>query len=225
MCSNGEIWEKIPDTINLFVSNHGRILSMVHGTPTIVKGKKNPKGYKRFAVNGRAKFVHRIVAEVFLPPPKEWQTQINHKNGIKQDNRAINLEWCSRSENQQHSYDVLGRKGCWEGKKRGPLSGEQKKRQSETIKKTLAAHPEIIERIKEKKKGKQTLGNNPRAIPTACYETGEVFSCGKEAAIKLGIPLPSISQSIHKGSLVAGKYHFYQIKKNQKTKKEKGTND
>ena len=225
MRDSAELWEKIPGTKNLFVSDRGRILSMAFGVPTIVNGKRNAKGYLRFRVNGRVKFIHRIVAEIFLPPPTSEQTQINHINGNKSDNRVINLEWCTRSENQKHSYDILGRTGYWKGKTRSPLSEAQKKQQSATLRKTLAAHPEIIERIKAKKKGKYALGHNPRAIPTVCYETGEVFSCGREAAIKFGIPLACISQSIHKGSMVAGKYHFYQLKKNNTTQTEKTTND
>lgn len=48
--------------------------------------------------------VHRIVAFAFLDKPKSGQTQVNHKNGMKKDNRLENLEWCSSSENISHAH-------------------------------------------------------------------------------------------------------------------------
>ena len=215
-----ERWEKIPETQNLFVSDRGRILSMAKGSPRIVLGKVNSKGYLRFILNGRAEFIHRIVARLFLPSPQEGQTQINHINGIKSDNRAVNLEWCTPSENLQHSYDSLGRKGAWSGKKRGTPSIETRRRISISNKDYYKRNPAVVERMSKANMGKYILGKNPHAIKTVCYETGEVFSCGKEAAIRFGVPLCCISQSIHKGSLVAGKYHFYQIKKDNRNKGE-----
>lgn len=214
-----EIWEKIPDTTNLFISNKGRILSMAQGQPRIVSGKKNQKGYIRFRYNGKAVFVHRIVAEVFLQKPNSEQTQINHINGDKTDNRAINLEWCTPGENLKHSYETLGRIGSWAGKKRKPISEAQREKQRKAMKEYFKRNPDVIEKMRRDRIGKNCLGENPRAIKTVCYETGEVFSCSKEAAIKLNVHISCIRQSIHKGSMVAGKYHFYQIKENDKGEK------
>jgi hypothetical protein len=49
-------------------------------------------------------FVHRIVAAAFIGPCPDG-LEINHKNGIKLDNRAENLEYTTRSANMKHAYD------------------------------------------------------------------------------------------------------------------------
>lgn len=60
---------------------------------TLTRDKK-PKTYA----------IHRLLATAFISEPKDGQ-EINHKNGIKTDNRIGNLEWCTKQENLRHSWN------------------------------------------------------------------------------------------------------------------------
>lgn len=73
---------------------------------TILKKGNTRGGYKHVNLSKdlRAKCyrVCRLVAKAFIPNP-ENKPQVNHKNGIKFDDRAENLEWVTASENMQHA--------------------------------------------------------------------------------------------------------------------------
>lgn len=55
--------------------------------------------------------VHRIIAEVFCHKRDPNQTYVNHINGDKHDNRSVNLEWVTASENSKHAIDTGLMKG------------------------------------------------------------------------------------------------------------------
>ena len=78
-------------------------------TKKYLKHQKTSDGYVRVELsnNGTSKKinVHKLVADSFIPNPNN-KLFINHKNGIKNDNRITNLEWNTRSENSQHAYDI-----------------------------------------------------------------------------------------------------------------------
>lgn len=78
----------------------------------LLKGYTNSTGYHVVHLCGleqnKILQVHRLVALTFLDPV-EGKTDVNHKNGVKNDNRLENLEWCDDHDNVLHSYHALKR--------------------------------------------------------------------------------------------------------------------
>lgn len=67
-----------------------------------VKPQPNGKGYLRVSIGKKLMFVHRLVAEKYIPNP-DCKPQVNHKDGDKKNNKASNLEWVTNSENREHA--------------------------------------------------------------------------------------------------------------------------
>ncbi len=103
----------IPDFSNYMVDKEGNVYSKNYnktGIMKIMKQRKNRYGYMQIQItrdDGKRKLmsVHRLVALTFIPKVK-GKDYINHKNGIKNDNRVENLEWCTASENTKHSFYI-----------------------------------------------------------------------------------------------------------------------
>jgi len=96
------------------VSSDGQVGSRRRGGLKILSPAVSKLGYLRLKIftDGvpRLWFVHRLVAEAFLGPKPTPAHQINHKNGVKSDNRDTNLEWVTPSQNRRHGIDILGNK-------------------------------------------------------------------------------------------------------------------
>ncbi len=105
-----ENWKRIEWTPNYEVSSHGRVRRITNGSWTypgkILAKRRSQRGYVRYALStdGERREVqaHRLVAEAFLRPRPDG-TEVNHKNGIPDDNRVENLEWVSHQENLKHA--------------------------------------------------------------------------------------------------------------------------
>jgi len=114
-----EIWKPVPEWETYQVSNLGRVIGP--------KGKKSfgsvtSHGYRQFTLirgkTSRSFRVHRLVMRAFVGYS---ELEVNHKNGIKADNRLSNLEYVTRHENRRHAVKT----GLWKPKK-GSKNGTAK---------------------------------------------------------------------------------------------------
>jgi hypothetical protein len=98
-----EIWRNIKGWDRYQVSNLGNVRSNSWGVKKLMTLQTKEDGYKRlnFTVNRKTKNmrVHRLVAHAFLAMPLDSELTVDHINGIKDDNRLVNLRVVTQYEN------------------------------------------------------------------------------------------------------------------------------
>jgi hypothetical protein len=82
------------------------------------------------------KTVHRLIAEAFHGMPRIGEV-VNHKNGVKHDNRAENMEWVSQSYNVKHAYLSGARIINKEHKDRCALLGKAKRKTTDAMEQSI----------------------------------------------------------------------------------------
>lgn len=121
-----EVWKPVKNYEGLYeVSNKGRVKSLDKWYPNALTGGKSIKKgiilspwIRReyycvgLGLNSKHKYVpvHRLVAEVFCEK-QEHQQIVNHKDGNRLNNEALNLEWLTQKENVAHATYVLYKTG------------------------------------------------------------------------------------------------------------------
>jgi hypothetical protein len=109
------VWKDIPIFDGLYkISSNGEVLSVRYNK--ILKPTSSKKGYHVVDLRNNGKrrgmFIHRLVMLSFIG---ESKLEVNHKNGVKTDNRLENLEYVTTKENIRHGWKLgLYKKKCGE---------------------------------------------------------------------------------------------------------------
>lgn len=112
--SNDTTWKNIPGYEGIYqASDDGRIRRTVNirtGASGLLKSCPAPNGYLRLnLMKDKVRITHSVHRLVMLAFVGASDLVVNHKNGVKDDNRLANLEYITHQENVLYSWRVLHR--------------------------------------------------------------------------------------------------------------------
>lgn len=99
-------WRPIPGFEgDYLVSDMGDVMSLSarNGRKPCVMQQSIRRGYRSVMIRRKQCTVHSLVMLAFVGPRPPGM-DINHKSGVKSDNRRKNLEYCTKSQNQKHAF-------------------------------------------------------------------------------------------------------------------------
>lgn len=107
-----EIWRDVVGYKDIYqVSSKGRVKCLNYrkqNCSCIMKQGIDAHGYPKIRLSQNGKRieykVHRLVAIAFLDN-KNSLPEVNHKDGVKENNDVSNLEWVSKIDNVKHQHD------------------------------------------------------------------------------------------------------------------------
>ena len=111
-----EEWRPVPESNNLYlVSNYGRIKSFVIDKVNgIIMNCSIVNSFKcvQIKINGAPKrfYVHKLVAEVWIPQPSEQHSQVVHLDRNLKNNQISNLQWATKETCYERNAEYLSQK-------------------------------------------------------------------------------------------------------------------
>lgn len=180
-----EIWRPIKGYEGLYeVSNYGNVRGVDRyargklGSLRFVKGvmrkkQETHKGYFKVMLRNGEKYeskqVHRLVAEAFIPNPRNLP-QVNHKDTDKKNNKVENLEWITNYGNIQHA--ILN--GCYK-----PHNEKQKQAVMKNLHKGQEARKKEVARLNEEGKIMAIYKSITEASRRTRIDTSKISLCCK----------------------------------------------
>ncbi len=98
----GELWKMHPE--GRLISNYGR-MKMIYkskenkGNYRVTLGHLHHSGYRKVHINGKKRYMHRLVLETFTSVEEGFGKVVDHIDRDKLNNKLENLRWATYKDN------------------------------------------------------------------------------------------------------------------------------